>query len=301
MRAQALSLLAVAALAGGPLTAAPAAAQQDTPQVEKATPADGVIWRAEDLLGRTIRNAKGENLGTIDDLLINSDLSVVHVLVDVGGVLGVGDEQVAIALHEMTLTPEDTLVLDTTPAELAERPQYRFPDSPTTGSVRPGAPMPQTAAGIGFPGQAPQYMPGTTGVSEERRQRAALAGDSVRDTPLGAILRRDPSCPQAGDGDGDGAAGYDNRERYLQTASRSLKDFGQRLSGQRDTPGKASLMEKYTTATQRLESLQAASEEAWPTVLENFRVSVAQLQDNWQQAQAGGANPAPAEDARPAD
>lgn len=293
-----LSVVGVAAMAALATVAPAVAAQaqaQEAPRVEQAAPADGVIWRAEELLGRTIRTPAGDDLAAIDDLVINSDLGVVHVLVDIGGVAGIGDKPVAIALHELTLTPDGALILDTTPQQLAERPHYRFPESPTTGAIRPGREMPQTAAGIGAPGQGPQYMPGVSGSSAQRQERADLPGDTVRDTPLALILRHEGPGSREGNGrgDGDGATGYADREQYLQAAARSLEDFGRHLPD-----GHGVLAEKYATATHRLESLRSASEETWPTVLRNFRVSVAQLQDTWQQAQGGNGREDGREDGR---
>lgn len=243
MPAKALLPMVLAVLAGGSLMvqAGPARSQDRS--------ADGLIWRAEDLLGRTIHNPKGENLGAIDDLLINSEHKVIHALVDVGGVLGIGDEQVAIALGELTVTPDGTLILDSTPAELAGRPQYRFPESPTTGAIRPGPQRPQAVA------------------------RAAEA-TSAQDGPLAEILG------------GREAPSFDGRDQFLRTATRSLDAFGQRLSEQQPAADRQVLTEKYDTAVQRLESLKAASAQAWPTVLQNFRQSVAQLQDDWQQSAA---------------
>ncbi|MFA7428881.1 MAG: PRC-barrel domain-containing protein [Rhodospirillaceae bacterium] len=249
--------------------------------------ADTILWHADDLIGKDIRSNNGEAVGSIKDIVINAPQGVIHVLIDVGGVLGVGDDRIAIGLHELVLTPDGTLIIDSTPEQVAARPQYRFPESPTTGAIRPGAETPQTAAGIGGPSQGPEYIPGTTpgpgGGSQVAEERAQIPGDRMRDTALGKVLRGGGvTGPTSTEAD----ATFAQRDEYLTAANRRLQDFHQRIETRslEDKTAQA-LADQYSEAAGRYEALQSASEEAWPTALKNFRMSLARLQDNWQQAE----------------
>lgn len=268
---------------GVPLQSSPAATD-DKPAVQGPRRADTILWHADDLMGKDIRNARDETLGSVQDIIINAPQGAVHVLVDVGGVVGIGEERVAIGLHELSVTQDGALVLDSTADQLAARPQYRFPESPTTGSIRPGAKTPQAAAGQGQPSQGPQYVPGATSdvESEVREERAQVPDDAVRDTGLAQILRGGVTGPASTEAD----VTFDNRGEFLDAAGRRLQDFHQRIETRPLDPAtEQDLAEQYEEAASRYQALQAASDEAWPTALKNFRMSLARLQDNWQQAE----------------
>lgn len=296
----------LAAMLAGVLVAVPAVAQDASQEVDvplqtspSAEPrgdagamaegpqrADTVLWHAEDLIGKDIRARGDESVGSIEDLVINVPQGAVHVLVDMGGVLGVGEERKAIGLHELTVTQDGDLVLDATAEEVAARPQYRFPESPTTGTIRPGAEVPQTAAGQGYPGQGRQFIPGSDPgpgpASQAAQEREDIPSDQVTDGGLATTLRGGVTGPTSTEAD----AGYDNRDAYLEAAQRRLTELQQEIEGRAlDEQTEQELTRQFEQAAARFETLEAASEEAWPTALKNFRVSLAQLQDNWQQAE----------------
>ncbi|MGC2855044.1 PRC-barrel domain-containing protein [Novispirillum sp. DQ9] len=255
--------------------------------------ADAVLWHAEDLLGRTIRNGQGDNLGSIDDLVLDARQGTIHALVDVGGVLGVGEERVAISLSEMTVADDGALVLDATPSQLAARPQYRFPESPLTGAIRPGRQVPQAAAGTGAPNQGSQFEPGIASRGEDAREPMQGPPDRVSPTPLGQAVRGGPES--AGD-----SVDYARRDDYFREASQQIDALARRLNAQPlGDDARARLAEQHAEAANRLDSLRSASPEAWPTALSNFRISLARLEQNTQQAEATGTAQPPAP--RPAD
>ncbi|MGE4219334.1 MAG: PRC-barrel domain-containing protein [Alphaproteobacteria bacterium] len=80
---------------------------------------------AEDLIGTDIVDRSGKDVGEISDLLVDSQGNVNHVLVDVGGFLGIGARTVALDLRQ--LTPEqgagDALVTSMTEAQLKALPE----------------------------------------------------------------------------------------------------------------------------------------------------------------------------------
>jgi sporulation protein YlmC with PRC-barrel domain len=53
-------------------------------------------FKVDDLTGQEIRNAQGEDIGTIEDVLIDRDGRVAAVLVSTGGVMGIGGETKAV-------------------------------------------------------------------------------------------------------------------------------------------------------------------------------------------------------------
>jgi PRC-barrel domain len=53
-------------------------------------------WTAEALIGRTVENGNGDNLGEINNVVINENGNVVAVVVGVGGFLGIGEKDVGV-------------------------------------------------------------------------------------------------------------------------------------------------------------------------------------------------------------
>ncbi|MBA2408425.1 MAG: PRC-barrel domain-containing protein [Gammaproteobacteria bacterium] len=90
--------------------------------VEQVAPATGVtrIIRADNYLGRTVRNIRKETLGEIIDLAINGQrATVAYAVMASGGFLGLGQTLHAIPLHELRDPGEDKdLVLDLSLAAL---------------------------------------------------------------------------------------------------------------------------------------------------------------------------------------
>jgi sporulation protein YlmC with PRC-barrel domain len=72
---------------------------------------DGQIaggFTAEDLIGADIENTNGDTIDEVSDLLIDQNNEVTHVLVDVGGVLGIGTKTVALPIDELQV-PEGSV------------------------------------------------------------------------------------------------------------------------------------------------------------------------------------------------
>jgi sporulation protein YlmC with PRC-barrel domain len=70
---------------------------------------------ANDITGMDVHNLQGENLGSIDSLVIDLQQGqVAYVIVSAGGVLGVGGEDRAIPFNALRIDPtqEDVLTLD---------------------------------------------------------------------------------------------------------------------------------------------------------------------------------------------
>lgn len=70
-------------------------------------------WRVTDLEGKTVEDANGENIGDINDVLVNERGEVIAVLVGVGGFLGIGEKDVAVSMSALQFGPGKTEGLKT--------------------------------------------------------------------------------------------------------------------------------------------------------------------------------------------
>jgi sporulation protein YlmC with PRC-barrel domain len=87
---------------------------------------EGADLRASELVGARVRNAAGENLGEIEELVIPSRDDML-VVVSVGGLLDVGDKLVALPYDELRVSPDgDTFYFDRTEAQLQAEPAFTY-------------------------------------------------------------------------------------------------------------------------------------------------------------------------------
>ncbi len=77
-------------------------ANAEKPAKEFSANASGQHWRASALIGQSVRNAANETVGDINDIVLSSDGSIEHVLVGVGGFLGLGEKVVALKFDELS-------------------------------------------------------------------------------------------------------------------------------------------------------------------------------------------------------
>jgi hypothetical protein len=122
------------------LLAIPAAAQETTlpktaaPQELKsdATVApDGEI-SANDLINKSVKNAANESVGDINDVRIDNSGKVAAVIVGVGGFLGLGEKNVALAFDQIKLARDSdgnlVVTADVTKESLQAAPAYEKPE-----------------------------------------------------------------------------------------------------------------------------------------------------------------------------
>lgn len=91
----------VFALTAGVALAALAVAVAD--EAAKSQIPEG-IFRASALDGIPFRNSKNENLGKLNDLVVNKDGKIVYGILSHGGVAGVGDKLFAVPASQLALT-----------------------------------------------------------------------------------------------------------------------------------------------------------------------------------------------------
>ena len=84
---------------------------------------------ASNWIGQSLYNAKDENLGDINDILLDKDGSVRAVIVGVGGFLGIGEKDVAVSFAAIEpRTDEDgdiTLTLNASQEQLEAAPEFK--------------------------------------------------------------------------------------------------------------------------------------------------------------------------------
>jgi len=87
--------------------------------------AQGVIDvnELEEIEDVDVMNADGEEIGEIEEVLIDGSGQIVAVTVEIGGFLEIGDEELVMALDDLTWR-EDGFVVDLTPDEMQSLPRF---------------------------------------------------------------------------------------------------------------------------------------------------------------------------------
>lgn len=84
---------------------------------------------ASNLIGASVKNAQGESLGKIDELVIDpKDARIKAAIVSVGGVLGIGAKSVAVPWDKVTMGSDadrDTIVVAMGKEELEQAPGWQ--------------------------------------------------------------------------------------------------------------------------------------------------------------------------------
>lgn len=127
-----------AALAAAMMLAWGTAGAQSTTQTERSDDFSrslsyvdylkGKDLRASELVGARVRNAAGDNLGEIEEIVIPSrDQDDMLVIVSVGGVLDVGDKLVALPYDDLRVSLDgDTFYFDRTEEQLKAAPAFTY-------------------------------------------------------------------------------------------------------------------------------------------------------------------------------
>ncbi len=80
------------------------------------------------LISKAVYNPENEELGKVNQLVMNSSGQVVAVVIGVGGFLGMGEKDVAVPFSSLQQTMQDgdhRLTLQTTKADLEQAPAYK--------------------------------------------------------------------------------------------------------------------------------------------------------------------------------
>ena len=153
------------------LAIAPALAQQSTPPSPSSPPAaqqpaqpaaptmtemfidaqTADQWLASKLIGASVTGTTNERIGSINDLLLDKDGKILAAVVGVGGVLGIGEKNVAVDFKSTKLMRNaegDKVVLQVAKADLEKAPAFKAYTPPAqpgpVGTQRPTRPSAPT-------------------------------------------------------------------------------------------------------------------------------------------------------------
>jgi hypothetical protein len=83
---------------------------------------------ADDLEGARIYGPNDEDVGEIDELILNDNGQITHVLADIGGFLGMGERTVKLSFEELQLIRNNDndvrIYVDSTEETLEQLPEY---------------------------------------------------------------------------------------------------------------------------------------------------------------------------------
>lgn len=143
--------------------------------------------RASDLIGRDVHNAKGEEIGEIDDLVVSRADKSIQAVLEVGGVMGIGDKLIAMPYGDLRVSRDGEYVfVNATEEQLEARPEFNYNEGETTAMLIHGTAYDlerskQTADKSGQSGQ----------------QQATAQSDTVRE--IRQSMRQDASLSAAAD------------------------------------------------------------------------------------------------------
>ncbi|GHH43224.1 PRC-barrel domain-containing protein [Streptomyces candidus] len=84
-----------------------------------------VAAQEEDIRGRTVIAADGEELGRVDDLLVDdTERKVRFLLVEHGGFLGIGQKKTFVPVDAVTRIAEDQVFIDRSQQQVSDAPAY---------------------------------------------------------------------------------------------------------------------------------------------------------------------------------
>ena len=131
----------------------PAQPPADVAKEAPATPppADAIItaesatdMRADKLIGTAVYNTEGDEVGTVKDIVFDKDGKIIGVVLQVGGVLGIGGKSVGIKWDEVQISPtEELMTISYKKEQLEVAPDFKTQDAMKTESQQampPAAP-----------------------------------------------------------------------------------------------------------------------------------------------------------------
>lgn len=98
-------------------------------------------FRIDKIIGSRVINLQGENIGSIDNLVMDIDTgSIVYAVLEFGGFLSFGDKLFAVPWQSLAALPvEGTFILDQSKAKLEKAPGFNKNDWPDIGGQGWGA------------------------------------------------------------------------------------------------------------------------------------------------------------------
>ena len=141
------------------IAAVPASAAQDSTQLIATLP--GEALPISDYYNQNVYDVSDNKIGEINDLLVDNAGKVNAVIVGVGGFLGVGEKNVAVAFSSLKVAEKDGkryLVLDTTRKCSSPRPAIPTTAARARGCRRPSRANFATATFANGPGRSGPFV-----------------------------------------------------------------------------------------------------------------------------------------------
>jgi sporulation protein YlmC with PRC-barrel domain len=111
----------------------PAAPPAATTPAEKMQPQwytrQGGEMRASKLIGADVRNTANEDVGEVNEVILDKDGKVAAVVLGVGGFLGMGERDVAVEFKSLRFAEKDgtpTITIDATKDALKSAPEWKW-------------------------------------------------------------------------------------------------------------------------------------------------------------------------------
>jgi sporulation protein YlmC with PRC-barrel domain len=80
---------------------------------------------ASDLIGKNLVNSNDEDLGEIEDFVVDDDGGAVFAIAGIGGFLGIGERDIAVPFEDLEIREDDVLLMTPmTKEQLKEMPPY---------------------------------------------------------------------------------------------------------------------------------------------------------------------------------
>jgi sporulation protein YlmC with PRC-barrel domain len=110
-------------------------------------PSDAIIsaeaatdMRADKLIGTSVYNAEGQEVGSVQDIVFDKDGKIVGVVLKVGGLFGIGGKSVGIKWDEVQVMPQEgTVKVNYSEDQLKVVPAFKTQDA--IAAEQPAAPM----------------------------------------------------------------------------------------------------------------------------------------------------------------
>ncbi len=102
-------------------SAAKAKAMAPVSNIKFVTRQEPTDWSAQALIGRTVENSQGDNLGDINNVIVNEKGDVVAVTIGVGGFLGLGEKDVGVPFDALDFTTANASADTSTKPTVAEK------------------------------------------------------------------------------------------------------------------------------------------------------------------------------------
>jgi sporulation protein YlmC with PRC-barrel domain len=92
-------------------------------------------WRASKLVGLKVYNDNNENVGSINDMLVDKTGGIKAIVIGVGGFLGMGEHLVAVPVDKVKFSEQPIAYSSASNAPAAGTTSTTTPPSTTTGSA----------------------------------------------------------------------------------------------------------------------------------------------------------------------